>query len=284
MKAIVTHPGSAHKDDFLACCLLVSRHGVPVYRRDPTEADLCDAEVAVVDVGYQHEPERSNFDHHQFPADHEPICALSLVLQNIGLYEDARRFCEWLEPAEWFDTRGPFQTAKWLGIDRGVLNRLNSPVDITLLRRFAQKRELGPGDPIWEVMRMVGDDLVMYLRTLRERLDYVSAHAEIFDLGEGDDALRVLYMPRTDPMPDDPSSGLGRYIDSVGEKVAGLIYPDRRGAGYGLSRHEDSSSLDFTRIADEPDVHFAHGRGFVAKTTAVDRERLAELMLKAKVD
>lgn len=284
MKFIVTHPGSAHKDDFLACCLLISHHVVPVFRRDPSEEDLSDPEVAVVDVGGEHSPERSNFDHHQFPRDHEPICALSLVLMDLGLYDDARKFCEWLEPAEWFDTRGPFQTAKWMGVERGVMNKLNSPIDITLLRRFAHKRELHPGDPVWEVMRMVGEDLVMFLRTLRERVDYVAGHAEFLDLDSDGDSVRILFMPRTNPMPDDPSSGLARYIDSVGEKVSGLIYPDRRGEGYGLSRHEDSELLDFTRIENEPDVHFAHARGFVAKTTATDRVRLVELVKLARVN
>ena len=282
MKAILTHPGSAHKDDFLACCLLVARYIVPVWRREPPDEDLANREIAVIDVGGEHNPARSNFDHHQFPRDHAPICALSLVLQDLGLYEDARAFCEWLEPAEWFDTRGPFATAEWLGVERSIVSRLNSPVDITLLRRFAQKRELVPGDPIWEVMKMVGEDLFMFLRTLRERLDYVAEHAEFWEIGEGDAAIRVLFMPRTDPMPDDPSSGLGRYIDSLGEKVAGLIYPDRRGDGYGLSRHEDSPLLDFTRIEGETDVHFAHARGFVAKTTATSRDRLQQLVEQAR--
>jgi len=95
--------------------------------------------------------------------------------------------------------------------------------------------------------------------------------------------VRILFMPRTDPMPDDPSSGLGRFIESRGENVAGLIYPDRRGEGYGLSRHEDSALLDFTRIIDESDVHFAHARGFVAKTTATSLDRLIELVARAIV-
>ena len=284
MKAVITHPGSAHKDDLLACCLLVARHQVPVSRREPTEEDLADPEIAVVDVGGRHQPERSNFDHHQFPADHDPVCALSLVLQDFGLYEDARSFCEWLEPAEWFDTRGPFQTAQWLGVDRGIMNRLNSPIDITLLRRFAQRNEWNPGDVIWEMMRMIGEDLLMFLRTLRERIDYVAQHAELLEVGEKGTLLRVLYMPRTEAMPDDPSSGLVRYVETLAEKVDGLIYPDRRGAGYGLSRHEDCPELDFTRIAREYDVHFAHARGFVAKTSATDRQRLLELMRKARVE
>jgi hypothetical protein len=283
MKAILTHPGSAHKDDFLACCLLIAKHGVPVWRRDPTDEDLNDPEILVVDVGGEHEPSRGNFDHHQFPREHPPVCALSLVLQDLGLYEDARTFCEWLEPTEWFDSRGPFATAEWLGVERSLVNRLNSPVDITLLRRFAQRRELGSGDPVWEVMRMVGEDLFMFLRTLRERLEYVSGIAEFLEVGEKGDSVRVLFLPRTDPMPDDPSSGLSRYIDSVGEKVDGLIYPDRRGAGYGLSRHEDSELLDFTRIAEQEDVHFAHARGFVAKTSATSLERLRQLVALARV-
>ena len=283
MKSIVTHPGSAHKDDLLACCLLIAQHEVPVYRREPTEEDLNDEKIAVVDVGGEHEPSRSNFDHHQFPRDHKPICALSLVLKDLGLYDDARQFCEWLEPAEWFDTRGPFATAKWLGVDRAVMNRLNSPIDITLLRRFAQKNEWQRGDAIWEMMRMIGEDLVMYLKTLRERVDFVAENAEFFEIGEGNDSLSVLFMPRCEPMPDDPSSGLIRYIESTGRKVDGLIYPDRRGSGFGLSRHEDSSRLDFTRIDGEPDVHFAHARGFVAKTSATDLDRLKELMSKAEV-
>jgi hypothetical protein len=284
MKAIVTHPGSAHKDDLLACCLLLHQHQVPIYRREPTEEDLSDHRIAVVDVGGEHEPSKSNFDHHQFPRDHEPICALSLVLKDLGLYKDARQFCEWLEPAEWFDTRGPFSTAQWLGVDRAVMNQLNSPIDITLLRRFAQQNELRPGDAIWEVMRMIGEDLITYLKTLRERVDYVAANSQIIEVGEGTDMVSVLYMPRCETMPDDSSSGLGRYIESTGKKVDGLIYPDRRGSGYGLSRHEDSPKLDFTRIENEVDVHFAHARGFVAKTSATELGRLKELIESAKVD
>jgi hypothetical protein len=65
--------------------------------------------------------------------------------------------------------------------------------------------------------------------------------------------------------------------------VAGLVYPDRRGKGFGLSRHNDHPRLDFTRIADCEDVHFAHARGFVAKTSASDPARLRELLGQAWV-
>ena len=41
--SIVTHPGGAHKDEFLACCVLLAEHAVPLFRREPSEADLADA-------------------------------------------------------------------------------------------------------------------------------------------------------------------------------------------------------------------------------------------------
>ena len=281
LSLILTHPGGAHKDELLACALLVAVHRVPVVRREPTPDDLADPATAVVDVGGEHAPERHNFDHHQFPADHPPVCALSLVLQHLGVYEDAREFCDWLEPAEWFDTRGPNVTAKWLGVDRDTMNKLNSPIDVTVLRRFAKAKRLEPGEPLWEILGYIGQDLLDYLRELRSRLDFIAQHAEIWNVGDHE----VLFLPRTDPVPDDPSASIGRYLESIGKgsAVAALIYPDRRGSGYGLSRHNDDPRYDFTRIEKEPDVHFAHARGFVAKTSTSGIPRVKELLALAMV-
>lgn len=277
---ILTHPGGSHKDEFLACCLLIAKHGAPVVRREPTPEDLENPATAVVDVGGEHDPARGNFDHHQFPKEHPPVCALSLVLQDLGVYEDARAFCDWLEPAEWLDTRGPVETSRWLGIDRDTLAKLNSLVDITLLRRFAACRDLTPGEPLWEIMRWIGADLLDYLRNLRERLDFIAQVGEFWEIQSPNGPFQVLFLPRTDPLPDEPSAGMGRFIESLpdGKNIVGMVYPDRRGGGFGLSRHNDHPGLDFTRIQDCEDVHFAHARGFVAKTSATDPARLKDLM------
>lgn len=281
VEIILTHPGGAHKDEFLACCVLAALHPVPVARREPSAEDLASPAVCVVDVGDSHDGARLNFDHHQFPKDHPPTCSFSLVLQHLGLYGDARLFCEWLEPAEWFDSRGPHGTAAWLGVERAVIDKLNSPIDVTLLRRFALASRLEPGEPLWEIMRMIGEDFLTYVKSLRERLDYIGRHAEIWTLGETNDA--ILFLPRLEPLPDEPSLGLERYLESRGlaETVAGMVYPDRRGTGYGLSRLRDNPRLDFTRVAGEADVHFAHARGFVAKTSATDLNRLKTLVALA---
>ena len=60
-----------------------------------------------------------------------------------------------------------------------------------------------------------------------------------------------------------------------------MVYPDRRGEGYGLRRHNDDPRMDFTRIETEQDVNFAHKQGFIAKTSATEFVRLRELLEKA---
>jgi len=275
---LLTHPGSAHKDDLLACCLLLAHNPVRIERREPTENDLSNPQIAVIDVGDRHEPELGNFDHHQFPRDTPPTCALSLVLKHLGLYEDAKAFCEWLEPAEWFDCRGPKHTANWLGVERDIIGKLNSPIDVSLMRRFAAANTHQPGEPIWEMMRLVGLDLVEYLTSTRARIDFVATHCELWTL----EGRQFLFLPRIETDLDDPSSGIGHYLREKGldSQIVATIYPDRRNTGYGLSRYNDHPEIDFCQIEAEPDVHFAHKSGFVAKTSATALDRLKLLAAK----
>lgn len=283
IETILTHPGGAHKDEFLACSVLLALHPVPVVRREPVREDLVNPSICVVDVGHEHEPARNNFDHHQLPKDHPPTCSLSLVLQHLGLYEDARQFCEWLEPAEWFDCRGLVTTGDWLGVTPEVLTKLNSPIDITLLRRFAQIKRIERGDPLWEVMKMIGEDLLEYVKSMRARLDFIARHAEIWELSLGGHTGKILFLPRTEPLTGEPSLGIDQFVQSrnLTDEIIGTVYPDRRSTGYGLSRFRDNPRLDFTQIAAEADVHFAHARGFVAKTSSHEINRLKELVRMA---
>jgi hypothetical protein len=283
INTIVTHPGGAHKDEFLACAVLLSKDSLPIYRREPTEADLVDETIAVLDVGGEHNPERSNFDHHQFPRDMDPTCALSLVLQHLGLYEDAREFCSWLEVAEWFDCRGPNDTAEWLGVDRETMGQLNSPLDITLLQGFAKHTEHLPGEPLWEVMRMIGTELVGYLTSLRSRLDFVAQHCEVWTMAQGSSEWKVLFMPYTESSPEEASGALGWHVKALGleEEILALVYPDSRGEGYGMRRFNDDQRLNFSLLQEEADIRFAHARGFIAKTSSTDPDRLKILLKKA---
>ncbi|MCA8974014.1 MAG: MYG1 family protein [Planctomycetes bacterium] len=285
IRRIVTHPGGAHKDDLLACCVLVAKHGCPVVRREPTAAELADATVATVDVGGAHDPALNNFDHHHFPREHPPTCALSLVLDALGLYRDAMQFCDWLEPAEWLDSRGPNQAAAWLGVPRRAISQLNSPIDATLLRRFAARPEHAPGETLYEYMRFVGDDLLGFLRMVRDGIDLVGRECERWSVDVGAEVIETIFLPRGEAVPDEPSGSIARYIRAAGleRTIGAMVYPDRRGPGYGISRYEDDPRLDFSQLDGEPDVHFAHKGGFVCKTTATAPARLRELIRGAVV-
>ena len=282
---IITHPGGAHKDDFLACCILAHQHRAPITRREPQQADLDDPHTAVVDVGGDHNPDLQNFDHHQFPRDHPPVCALTLVLQSLDAYDDAVLLCDWLPTAEYLDTRGPNDTAQWLGVDRDVLSKLNSPIDLALLSRFEKSTKLEPGQPLWEIMSFVGEDLLGYLRIMRLRLEYLAERVELWEIQAPHGSFEALFLPRAEHSDGDSSMGLGRYLQKIGkdEHVRALIYPDRRGDGYGLSRFNDHPSLDLSNLEGEADVHFAHARGFIAKTSATEEHRLRELLILAQV-
>ncbi len=285
IKKIITHPGGAHKDEFLACCVLLANDSVSILRQEATDQDLSDPQVVVVDVGHRHEPQLNNFDHHQFPRDAEPTCSLSLVLSKLGIYEDARSFCPWLEVAEWFDCRGPNDTAEWLGLDREVVGKLNSPIDITILQRFAKQTEHNPGEPIWEVMQMIGKELIEYITGLRGRINEVSKIEEVWDLKHGDEEFKVIFAPRTDPSIEEVSGALGWRVKELGleDEVYVMVYPDGRGQGYGMKRFNDREEVDFSRIEKESDVRFAHARGFIAKVEAVGFDRLKELIMKSIV-
>ena len=280
---ILTHPGGAHKDDLIAVCVLIAIHGAPVVRREPTQSELQDGGVAIVDIGDVHEPKQSNFDHHGFPRQHPPTCALSLVLDHHGLYADALHFCDWLEPAEWFDSRGPKKTAEWLGVPRRAISQLNSPIDITLLRRFSKKISLAQGDPLYEVMRYVGQDLLDFLRVARQRIDFVAQYAQRWSIAHQGTVIETIFLPRTEPATDEPSIAVGNYIRDEGleDLIAAIVYPDGRGAGYGIGRYNDHPKLDFSRVQNQPDVRFAHTSGFMCKTTATSPARLKSLIMAA---
>ena len=288
IELIVTHPGGAHKDDFLACCLLAQLHGVPIQRREPSSEDLSNSTICVVDVGGVHDAELHNFDHHQFPREAPPQCALSLVLDDLGLYEDALSFCAWLRPAEWLDTLGPNETAKRMQIPRSAFSDLNSPIDMTMLNRFANSAEVHPSDVLHQVMSMVGEDILNYLQSLRTRLDFLNQHCQWWSIETPalhDPPIEALFLEQHEVISGDPSLGLYAFIAEQHreDRTHALIYPDRRGDGYGLTTYEDCPRLNFSQIEGEQDVRFAHKRGFVAKVETTNPNRLKELLLLAVV-
>jgi len=289
---MVTHPGGAHTDDFLSCCLLASKYAVSIERRDPNETDLEDASVFVVDVGGSYDEALNNYDHHQFPIEKEPVqCALSLVLKHFGLYETAFKHCPWLEVAERMDVYGPTKTSAWMGISCDQLAQLHSPAHFSLVKLFSQQERLSPEDALYVVMQQIGGDILNYLQTLEVKIQWFEENAKILEVkseshAQGSFVVMQVVRNESGEVAEDQSLGMFQYIDQYNETnpenpIIGTIMPDRRSAGYSLTRFQDHPALDFNRVKGAEGVHFVHASGFVAKTELTDEAELLALFAQA---
>jgi len=157
---------------------------------------------------------------------------------------------------------------------------MNSPIDVTVQRQFAGQARHEKGGLIYELMRVIGTDLLGYLRGVRAKLDLVAEHCERWTFERNGTEFEALFLPKGDEAVEDASGTMFRYIQMQGlnDKIAVLVYPDTRGEGYGMARFEDHPRVDFKRIESMEDVHFTHTSGFLAKTTAVEKARLQELV------
>jgi len=265
MKTIVTHPGQAHRDEFMACCLLLaSGIAKSIERRDPTEEDLNDPDVIVLDQGGRHEPDKLNFDHHQLERDAAPTCSITLVLPYLGIdVEQARSIWSWLEFSELLDSKGPFATAEKLGSNPDALFAGVSPIETTVLRWFGDQGLLLKSlFGLWPLMEQIGREKLDYLSKVVERINLLRENATVTEVS----GLRFLDATCIDRA-DSPTLGLEIYAQELGE-IAGTVTQDDRGDGVSLFRREDHPRVDFSRLEGRGGVVFAHKGGFVAKLEA----------------
>jgi len=114
MVLIITHPGSAHLDDFLSCCLVVNKSGnvKQIKRKEPNEAEIKDPAIWKLDVGEKYDPVIKCFDHHQDAVYDD--CTLSLLLKNWGYWRIANEVYNWLKIVVINDTIGPTEVTRQL--------------------------------------------------------------------------------------------------------------------------------------------------------------------------
>lgn len=257
MYKVVVHPGSAHKDDFLSVCVLLSVLDVDtVYRREATEKDLADPLTYVVDVGMEYEKDRHNFDHHQ---DRSLPCAFHLVMKYLGHHESAKSMFGWYAHMSMMDVRGPYKTAEHLGVDTSVLFAASSPIDGYVLSRFSELKALRKGDMFYVLLRELGQDLIAMIGRKMERLERLKAEAQVVPVGH----LKAI----VSTIGDDPKLSMERYLSFLNDdSIAMSITPSVRGAGWEMLRLGDNLNVDFRAVADNPQIRFVHANGFVAKT------------------
>jgi len=275
---IVTHPGQAHRDDFVSVCLLLAASGAKrVERRNPTEEELADKDVAVVDVGMQHSVRISNLDHHQFRKEERPLCAVDLTWNYLGFSEDTiREVFGWAEFTSVLDCRGPKAAAELLGISQDALFATMSPIEAQLIRIFESETIASPA--MVELMRQMGQGWI----------DYVSKYAECARMlaSSVTHDLSGLRVWDYSHIPADQCV-VGAVKAHMPSDVAVNILRDGRNGGLALYRVDDHPAVDFARIKDDPRVLFAHNNGFYAAlqptATSADATELIALALDSVV-
>lgn len=271
IKYVVTHGGLAHQDELAAVGLAMHKWGhVPCFRRDPTEEELLDPEVAVIDVGLQHNPEARNFDHHQFASGVEK-CAFTLLAEHLGYAEVLAEHTRWYESMAVLDSRGPFNWAKKYGYKNFPFGLLG-PIETGLRKRFEKFYGPKPVDPyITRLLMECVTEAVGEAMKIAAALDKVKDEAQHITLG----GLPGIVYPHKD------STGLNEYYDQCKDEglvLAFSITLDDRGDGWCLYRFGDHPEVDFTKLRDEPRVTFAHSGGFIAKTEDVGLQYAMELV------
>lgn len=281
MTYAITHAGQAHPDEFIALAIIVAKDGVDlIVRRDPTEAELDDPNIWVVDVGGRHEPQLRNFDHHGVLGT-ENFCAFDLVLAHYGLADIAVQASPWLAFKSTVDRIGPYATAKAYGMTPETFFATGSPIESQILHMFSQASCVEPCGPelsgyLFQTLKLVGEGLLSYWADFQRQS--VLAEAAPILLLKG---LRFCDFRYCGPLM--PAVTAARMSEI---KAAGSVSVDDRGPDCEhrvvLYRHADHPAVDFRRL-DPSRMHFVHDNGFLAKTATHDNSpaRIIELLLAA---
>lgn len=279
-KFLLTHPGRGHTDDLLTTAVLLSHFAEQpacVMRRDPSAADLQDTHIIVYDVGYEHTPDFGNFDHHQFSAS-ETRCALSLVLEELGLREKALLYWPWLNATEIMDTQGPKGVGKFLQIDYPSQGQpLASPVEGIILEWWSSQTQINPGDPLHNLLTKIGKDLLGSIQEIENRLVLLRKTVEVFDFSRFQGAF--INIPRE----ENPSRFISHFWKEIGIEPLASISPDERGKGTSFFSR-DPEILNFSKFKEDPRTKFVTSNGRLAKThLPVSREESLEFIKAALV-
>jgi hypothetical protein len=244
---IITHPGSAHFDEFFALSLILAHMPdaeFTIERREPSKEELDNPDIWVVDIGERHEPHLRNFDHHQ---DINHQASFVLVSDYLG-YTDELITLPWFEFKDKIDRFGPVKTGAELGTSR--LRITYSPFEEWYLEIFAA----APTDCI-PLMRHFGIAMLKKASGMASRFKFwgkceravIKNHTVIIGL-------------------TDDSEGSQEYNDSLENPAAVLITHDSRGLGWKMCRFDNAPDVNFSKLEGHPDIKFAHKTGFVAKT------------------
>lgn len=277
--SIIVHPGPSHVDEILAASLAMASQGytVPVYRREPSDDDLQNQEVLVLDVGQELCDWSNNFDHHQLPRG-TVECAFSLVAKELDIEPQLREFFTWFTTWRMIDSCGPFQWAKEFDVNWDAAKGLLSPINDLVHEWWEEDHGAGMVDP------------ALCARLLRQGKKILEASDKFLEFCRKADAENCLQeldgvsVLVTDPWftAEESLAYADAYMASKGVNGGIVVSRDNRGPGLALFRRNDDPRVNFSGLEGNEAVTFAHKGGFIAKTReGVEWAPLVKAAIKA---
>ncbi len=256
IKLIISHPGKTHRDDFLAIGLIQSICGkvIKVERRNPTQEELDDPDIAVVDFGGRHDPKTSCYDHHQFPRGTKE-CALTLVAQSYKVEKVLSRF-DWYFVTTILDSCGPFAVARNYGLE-SFPPGLMSPIENSILRHTRKFPEVEA-----KISKQVMDDVLEEAWETDNNIKWLRENARLEHVRE----IPVIWS-EIHNLNDLAKNQYRKEVSfQTKNSVAIQVYYDNRNEGMTFFRFDDDKRIDFSKLENDPKILFAHKNGFIAKT------------------
>ena len=259
---IITHPGGAHFDDMLGIGLFLANYSdreFKVQRRQPTQEELENPDIWVLDIGGRYEPEKHNFDHHQ---DKNLPSTFVQVAEFLGLLE-TMSILPWWHFKDEVDRFGPTQASLKYDAGDSLVNQ--NPVEDWLTVRFVSNPQTA-----LPLLKDMAKHFIESARALKRQIDFWKSSQRLEIAG-----VPVMIGETRE------SAGLEEFRRLEENPPDIVISMDRRDDGWRLFRY-DGAPVDFSLIADRPEIAFAHNTGFLAKTREkLDIDSLIELVSKA---
>lgn len=250
---IITHNRRAHRDDFLACCIILAEVDISEIRRSewPTQEELNDNRVFIVDFGKVHDPSKLNFDHHHIQGGEE--CAFTLILDYFKLRDyDA---LPWIKYVEIDDHCGPIAVGKFLGNGgRDIKDLIFNPIEEYLIQLFSIETLIIKGDYLYNIMKSIGGVITNQFKNYHNDLAILS-NIEITDVnGWRICDARILSREQLH------SSAFKKFQRD--NKIDIVLSGNDRGTGH-FRMTRVTETINFNDAAEVDGVKFVHQSGFL---------------------
>ncbi len=264
---IVTHGGKAHRDEYLACCVIMYaayREGQLSYveRRMCGESDLLCRDTWVVDTGGEWDADFRNFDHHQGDPELVSVCSFDLVMRHllgVAAFDTFSACSPWIKLTALHDTAGGAAVASAFGIDTKTYIATRSPIEKAMLSAFGEVVVIHPETPLSYCMRETGRLIIAEAEEVATGIqERIAATTPPFLVS----GLRVWDVRSAWGDNDHVSLAAVNHAASS-RSVDVVVGRNQRSGGFSLYRTAwATGKLDLNHIREMDGVKFVHKNGF----------------------